>query len=217
MRRRVAPLLAVFGFAAFTQANAANVSAEMTDQAGRPVENAVIMLIPDSRDNMPAASTRLATDRLVDQRDETFIPMVTIIPRGGRIVFTNNDQTMHQVYSFSPVKQFEFMLAHEQKSPGVVFDKVGVAAVGCNIHDLMIAYAFVTDSPWTEITDEAGRFEMGDVPAGTYTVQIWHPRQNPVGKPPTSKITIGTAPVVLKSRLTLPPAPTGHRRHGGGY
>jgi plastocyanin len=217
MRSFVQSLCAAYFFAACSQANAANISTEITDQNGRPVPNAVVMIVPDSRAGMPEATTRLAMDRIVDQRDETFIPMVTIIPRGGRIAFTNNDQTMHQVYSFSAVKQFEFMLAHQQKSPPVTFDKVGVAAIGCNIHDLMIAYAFVTDSPWTAITDEQGRAALGDAPAGGYTAQIWHPRLSPLGKPPTTKITVGTAPVVLKSRLSLPPEPKGHRRHGGGY
>jgi plastocyanin len=217
MKRFAQSLCAAVFFAATAQANAANVSAEITDQGGRPVANAVVMLLPDSRTGMPAAATRLAMDHVVDQRDETFIPMVTIVPRGGRIAFTNNDQTMHQVYSFSPVKQFEFMLAHQEKSAAVVFDKVGVAAIGCNIHDLMIAYAFVTDSPWTALTDEHGKLDIADVPAGGYTTQIWHPRLSPIGRPPSSKITVGTAPIVLKSRLSLPPEQKGHRRHGGGY
>jgi plastocyanin len=217
MRSGVQELSALLFFAACAEAAAANVSAEITDQTGRPVANAVVMLIPDSRADMPAASTRLESDRVVDQHHETFIPLVTVIPRGGRIAFTNSDPTMHQVYSFSPVKQFEFVLAHQQKSPAVVFDKAGVAAIGCNIHDLMIAYAFVTDSPWTAITDANGKIDIGDVPAGGYTAQIWHPRQPPVGTRPTQKFTVGTAPVVLKSKLSLPPEQRGHRRHGGGY
>jgi plastocyanin len=217
MKRLLQSLCAVTFFAATAQANAANVSAEITDQSGRAVANAVVMLIPDARAGMPAAATRLAMDSVVDQRDETFVPMVTIVPRGGRIAFTNNDQTMHQVYSFSPVKQFEFMLAHQEKSAPVVFDKAGVAAIGCNIHDLMIAYAFVTDSPWTALTDEHGKLDIGDVPAGGYTAQIWHPRLPPMNARPTQKIAVGTAPIVLKSRLSLPPEQNGHRRHGGGY
>ncbi len=91
---------------------------------------------------------------------------MTILPRAGRVVFANNDKTKHQVYSFSPIKQFEITLAQGERSPSFAFDKAGVAVLGCNIHDHMIAYVFVSDSPWTALTGPDGRTVIADVPPG---------------------------------------------------
>ena len=84
---------------------------------------------------------------MIDQRNETFLPLVTIVRKGGQVIFTNNDTTMHQVYSFSPIKQFDFEIDEGRHSEPVVFDKPGVASIGCNIHDHMITYVYVADTP----------------------------------------------------------------------
>src|ERR1700754_4361892 len=114
----VAVLLGVFSPAAAT-----DFTAIVTDQDGKAVANAVVSLLTDGA--MPAASTRLATEKSIDQRDETFLPLVTIVPKGGKISFANNDQTTHQVYSFSKVKQFEMTLNRGQTS-AVTFENSGV-------------------------------------------------------------------------------------------
>src|SRR3979490_2937931 len=146
MGRRVFPCAGALLFAICGSAAATTFTAEVNDQDGRPVANAVIVLVSDSKASISAAATRLAAERTIDQRGETFIPLVTIVPKGGRIVFANNDQTTHQVYSFSPVKQFEITLTRGEKSPAISFENAGVAALGCNIHDHMIAYAYVAES-----------------------------------------------------------------------
>ena len=88
--------------AACQTAAATTFTAEIADQDGKPVQNAVVSLVPDPRATMPGASTRLPNEKIIDQRFETFVPIVTIVPRNGRVVFANSDPTTHQVYSFSP-------------------------------------------------------------------------------------------------------------------
>ena len=202
-------------FALCTGAEAATLTAEVSNEDGHTLANAVVMLLPDV--NGDPAESRLGSDKLVDQRDETFLPLVTIIPKGGRVSFSNSDPTMHQVYSFSPIRQFEFTLAQKQKSPPVTFDKTGVAAIGCNIHDQMIAYVFVSDSPWTALTGADGKITFSDLPEGHYTAQIWHPRLAPGAPPPTTRIAVAAQPAGLKIRIRVLPDRSGHRRHGGGY
>src|SRR4051812_16422732 len=121
MGRENLPLAAMLLFAACEQACATNFTAEVMDQDGHPVVNAVVSLISDAKASMPAAATHLPVEKTIDQRGETFLPLVTIVPKGGRIIFANNDQTTHQVYSFSPVKQFEMTLTRGEKSPPVSF------------------------------------------------------------------------------------------------
>ena len=216
MRGKVAGLVAALCVALIARAQAGSVAAEILDQNGAPLANAVVMLVAEAKSDV-APPTHLATDKIIDQRDETFLPLVTIVPRGGRVTFSNNDPTMHQVYSFSAIRQFEFTLAKGQKSAAVQFDKSGVAAIGCNIHDHMIAYVFVSDSPWTGLSGADGRVTFADVPAGLYVAQLWHPRLPPGASRSSVTLRVGNDPAVLKSTLTVMPDNGAHRRHGGGY
>ena len=160
-------------------ASAATVSVVVTDAKGKPAANAVVSLAPSGNSEF---ASHAPMKSIIAQRDEMFVPLVVIVRRGGEVVFTNNDTTMHQVYSFSPIKQFEFEIDKGQVSKPVVFDKSGVAAIGCNIHDQMIAYVYVSDAPFAAITDANGRAELHDVPAGIYRASLWHP-QLPPGRP----------------------------------
>jgi plastocyanin len=204
-------------FASSETAVATNFTAEVLDQDGRPVVNAVVSLVPDAKSSMPASLTRLVTDKTIDQRNETFLPLVTIVPKGGHITFANNDETTHQVYSFSAAKQFEITLARGEKSQPMAFDTAGVAALGCNIHDHMIAYAFVAESPWTALTGADGRATIADVPTGNYQAQVWHPKFPPGREPPTLRaaLTGDTARLTVTVRL-ISSAPTS-RSHAGSY
>lgn len=205
--------VAALGCALCAPARAATFNAHVVDQDGRPVADAVVVL---RGADMPAPASKLSSEKTVDQRNEVFVPLVTIVPRGGGIVFTNNDRTMHQVYSFSPVKQFEFTLNHGQATPRVTFDKTGVAAIGCNIHDHMIAYAFVTDSPWTILTGQDGRANFADIPPGNYQMTVWHPRLPPGAAPAPTQVAIGAAAGSSQIRLRLI-APKVSRHHRGDY
>jgi plastocyanin len=204
-------------FAACTPARATNFTAEVMDQDGHPVVNAVVSLIPEVKASMPAAATHLPAEKTIDQRNETFLPLVTIVPKGGHIIFSNNDQTTHQVYSFSPVKQFEITLARGEKSPAEAFDNAGVAALGCNIHDHMIAYAFVAESPWTTLSGADGHAVIPDAPAGNYQVQVWHPKFPPGREVPSVRAVLSGPATRLSVNVKLLPAPTVSRGHAGSY
>ena len=215
MGRRVFPCVAALLFAVCGSAAATTFTAEVNDQDGRPVANAVVVLVADSKASIPAS--RLAAEKTIDQRSETFIPLVTIVPKGGRIIFANNDQTTHQVYSFSSVKQFEITLARGERSPPIAFDNSGVAALGCNIHDHMIAYAFVADSPWTVLTGADGGGTIAEVPPGNYEAQVWHPKLPPGRAIPSLKASLSGDTTRLSVNIRLLSASTMSHGHGGSY
>lgn len=217
MGRGIPPLIAVLLFALCGPAYATNFTAEVVDQDGHPVANAVVSLIPEVKASMPAATTHLQTEKIIDQRNETFLPLVTIVPKGGHIVFSNNDQTTHQVYSFSATKQFEITLARGEKSPPVAFDNPGVAALGCNIHDHMIAYAFVAESPWAALTGADGHASIANVPAGNYQAQVWHPKFPPGRDPPSLRTVLAGDTTRLAVNVKLLGAAPTSRNHAGSY
>jgi len=197
-------------------AAATTFTAEITDQDGKPVQNAVVSLVPDAKTTLPGASTHLPNDKVIDQRFETFLPLVTIVPRNGRVVFANSDPTTHQVYSFSPAKQFEITLARDTSSPPIAFPNAGVAALGCNIHDNMIAYVFVAESPWTGLTGADGRVVIEDVPPGNYEAQVWHYRYPPRREPPSAHVAVATDTTRWAATIRVLVS-TGTRSHKGSY
>jgi plastocyanin len=185
-------------------ARAAAITATVTDEAGRPLPDAVVSIIATGNLRI-TPSTQLATAE-IDQRDETFVPSVVVIQPGGSVTFRNSDRTRHHIYSFSPIRQFEFVQKPDDLSPEVSFDVPGVAAIGCNIHDFMIAYVYVTDAPRAAVTDSRGRVEITDLPAGRFIATIWHPRLRPKAVPPSQPVTLESSSTTLAITISvLPP------------
>jgi plastocyanin len=127
---------------------------------------------------------------VMDQRRLQFTPELLIVQTGTAVDFPNSDQTRHQVYSFSPAKPFQLALYAGRAHPPVVFDRPGIVTLGCNIHDQMIGYIYVTDSPWFGLTGRDGHLELHDLPAGDYTVRVWHPRLDEVPRELSTRLSI---------------------------
>ncbi|MBV8976716.1 MAG: methylamine utilization protein [Alphaproteobacteria bacterium] len=203
-------LLCILGCAsalACTTVSAATVHVVVTDSAGKPAASAVVTLTGDA-----GAASHVPLRAIIDQRDEMFLPLVVAVRKGGDVVFTNNDATMHQVYSFSPVKQFEFEIDKGEVSKPVVFDKPGVAAIGCNIHDNMVAYVFVADAPFAAVTDDKGTANLRDVPEGTWRALLWHPQARIGEKPAVVALKVG-GDTTLALKIALNAAPAMRRMH----
>lgn len=174
------------------QVAAADLVVQVSDSDGRPVADAVVTLTPQGGAPVRASASAAPSNQplIIDQRNETFIPYVQIVPLGGEVAFRNSDLTRHHVYSFSPVRAFEFMLAPGEQSASVRLERTGVVAVGCNIHDQMVAYLYVTDVPWFALTDKHGRATFSGVPEAAYEMQTWHPRLRPGRPGPIQPVTL---------------------------
>lgn len=125
-------------------------------------------------DSLPAKD-RQHTGATIRQQRLQFSPYITAIQAGTEVSFPNLDKTSHHVYSFSPAKQFELPLYSSALPNPVVFDRAGVVVLGCNIHDWMLAYILVVDSPYFQPL-ENGLALFSGLPPGRYRVNLWHPR-----------------------------------------
>ena len=151
---------------------------QVSDNKGNLLENAVVMII--SKDGIPLNANEIEKI-IIDQKDKEFAPYMTALSVGSSAIFPNNDKIRHQVYSFSEAKKFEIPLYKNAPEQPIDFDKTGVVALACNIHDWMKAYIFVSPSSLYAITDANGKTKIDNLPNGKLEVQVWHPRLK--GKP----------------------------------
>lgn len=143
----------------------------------------------------------------MDQREAEFVPHVLPVTTGSRVVFPNSDNFRHQVYSFSPARRFELPLYSGRPAQPVVFDTPGVVELGCNIHDWMLGYVVVLDTPYFATTGAGGDVRL-EVPEGNYTLQVWHERlDDGPGARLTRRVHVG-AHRVERVTLDLQPART---------
>ena len=190
---------------AMPHAQAATVTAVVTDEAGYPLADAVVTIAPAAGTPMPPPASQPDT-ATIDQRNETFVPSVVTIRTGGSVVFHNDDAIRHHVYSFAPIRPFELLQNPGERSQPVVFDKPGSAAIGCNIHDHMTAYVHVTDAPWAKVTDPAGKAVLTGIGVGRYVATVWHPRLRPKTVAPSKVFTLESTDSTLTVALAvLPP------------
>jgi plastocyanin len=110
------------------------------------------------------------------QRNKTFVPDVLAIGTGESVQFPNADPVLHHVYSFSPAKAFELDLYSRDALPTVEFDSPGVVTIGCNIHDEMRGYIYVTSENRFGTSDSGGNAHFSGVASGEYAIKVWHSR-----------------------------------------
>jgi len=160
----------------------------------------VVTLYPSGAARAPRSGGRY----VVAQENLQFRPFLTVVPVGADVSFPNLDPTRHHVYSFSPAKKFELKLFAKDQSRSVTFDRAGVVALGCNIHDQMSAYIIVTDSAWTARTDARGIARFTDAPAGS-TMSVWHPHLRVPGGTMSRRLGPGERTANVAVKLRAPP------------
>lgn len=186
-------------------ASAGDLSVLVTDARSAPVADAVVTVSGSAECAVQVAQPPVT--KIIDQRHEAFIPYVEIFRPGDQVVFRNSDKTRHHVYSFAPAKSFEFVIAPGHSAPAVMLDQAGEIAVGCNIHDRMIAHLYISDAAHIVKSGADGRADFRDLPDGSYSVHVWHPQLRP-GKPdPQQTVQVGVNGANATFPLTLLPDP----------
>ena len=188
-------LAALLGAA--TLAHAANVGVVVSDAAGNALADAVVMLEPTGAPLpvKPMQNVQIA------QHDLQFSPAVSVVTVGTPVLFPNQDTVRHHVYSYSAAKTFQIKLYAGVPHTPIVFDKPGVAVLGCNIHDGMIAWVVVTDTPLWGRSAAGGQARVADVPAGSYLLRVWHSSLAETAPPQSVALTVGASDVEQRIKL----------------
>jgi len=130
-------------------------------------------------ERVPGQSYRPGSEAILDQRKLTFVPHVLTVVTGTTVVFRNSDEVWHNVFSTSPAKRFNLGTYAKGVDKRLVLDKPGVVELLCNVHPEMSAFIVVVDTPHTTQVEPGGRYELGGLPEGTYTVVAWHEALKP--------------------------------------
>jgi plastocyanin len=173
-----------------TGARAGDVLFSVVSTKNKPVADVVVTAYPEGQ---RAAPIRFAWPAEMSQHNLQYDPFVLIVPVGTDVAFPNRDPVRHHVYSFSPAKSFELKLYGRDESRSVRFDKVGVVALGCNIHDSMVGFIKVVDTPFAAKTDASGQLVLHGLPAGPVLVRIWHPYLKAPGNEITRTVAVSAS------------------------
>jgi plastocyanin len=200
-------LLCVAGNAAAAQGQ---ITAMITDRDGAPVPLAVVYAealgaeLPEADQPAPTA--------VMDQENRQFVPHILVVRTGTQIQFPNSDTVSHHVYSFSPTKQFELALYRQGTvHPPLVFDSPGEVTLGCNIHDDMVGYILVVDTPYFAMTNGNGEASLTGIAPGKYRVHVWTPRLKRIDLPAPVEIDVAEdAPATLAAQFTAKLSPAHH-------
>lgn len=179
---------------------AATLNVRVTDDHGQPVPDAAVWVAVKGTAPTVAAGAKAE----MAQRHRQFDPQVLVVQTGTSVFFPNFDTVRHHVYSFSPIKPFEIKLYAGTPAAPIVFDKPGIAVLGCNIHDRMVAHIVVVDSPYFARTDAQGQATL-QVPAGDHRLSWWQAAMGPDGAPLQQPVHVADGANALT--LSVPAAP----------
>lgn len=183
------------------QAWAGDIVVRVTTSDGKPLPDAVVFVPvkPGDPKPPPVGGLRMA------QSGKQFAPFVLIAPVGSTVEFPNLDKFRHHVYSFSKGNKFELELYGREEKRVITFKTAGVAALGCNIHDLMVAFIRVVDTPWAAKSDADGLARLTAAPEGSRRVDVWHPYATARDQTVTQTLTISAGTTTVTVVLDVAP------------
>ena len=111
---------------------------------------------------------------VLDQENLKFIPHVLPVLVGTTVDFPNNDIIRHNVFSPSNAKIFNLGTYSIGITREITFDKPGAVTLLCKVHAEMSSFIIVLENPYFTVSNSEGKFEIKDIPGGTYTIKTWH-------------------------------------------
>ena len=208
---------------------ASSLSVSVIDKGGKPVPDAVVVVLPANKSVLPALP--LSAQATIFQEKMQFVPNVTLVPVGAKLSFINNDPWDHHVRS-SPAGMgqfnatqagFEFRLegrsANKSAKPAeVTIDKAGglnATLLGCFLHGSMRGYVYASESPWAAKTNADGLAVFEGLPEGAAQVKVWQADQ--LISPPVQSLALTAIPGKLGVQLSVVPRRSRAVSNDSGY
>ena len=169
-------ILFLFTFFIFNTSYATDFQFRVIDELKAPIANVIIKVPSELIDEDSLAKSKHDI-AIMDQINSQFSPHVLLINSGQSVSFPNRDDIRHHVYSFSKAKPFKIKLYKNTPSEPIEFEQAGVVELGCNIHDQMLGYIYVSDNAYAVKTDPLGEALVSTKSNNALsTIQLWHPQ-----------------------------------------
>lgn len=176
-------------------------------------QNAIVFFRPDEAAQIPIVPSPPAT---VTMRNKMFDPTVLSVNVGTEISFPNADRVIHNAFSTTRQNEFDLGFYNQGEERRWTFNNPGLVKVFCNVHQGMVGYVMVMDTPHHVSPDTSGKFVLDEVPAGVGKLFIWHPR----GRTFTKVIEVaaeGATPVDATLKLNKRLVPKHKNKFGKPY
>lgn len=166
---------------------AININVQVTNQQQEAAKDVVVYLEPLAKD-----ITLPKTDKTVNvtQLDRAFAPYISVMQIGNKVLFDNQDDITHHIYSPIGANKFEFKLRAGNSEIKEDFNTTGEVVMGCNIHDWMSGYLLVLDTPYFEKSNNKGVAKLQVETTGDYHLVVWHPQLDQPDHKITQKVSI---------------------------
>ncbi|MBI4513947.1 MAG: carboxypeptidase regulatory-like domain-containing protein [Gemmatimonadetes bacterium] len=117
---------------------------------------------------------------LIDQRNLHFVPRTLAVLPDQAVAFRNSDPILHNVFSPDTLgEDFDLGTYPEGEWRTRRFRRLGAHVILCHIHPEMEAYVVVLPTRHYVLAAGEGRFRIAELPPGTYSLHVWHPRAEP--------------------------------------
>jgi len=124
-----------------------------------------------------------AEHALIDQKDMRFEPHVSVVLVGTTVDFLNSDAFLHNVFSPDKcVDKFNLGSWPQGTKRSYTVKKECAATLLCNVHPEMEGFLIAVPTPYYAVTDKSGAYTIKDVPDGSYTLKVWHPKLKEASK-----------------------------------
>ena len=119
------------------------------------------------------------------QKDLSFVTPLLPVVVGTKVEFPNQDDTFHNIFSYSQPKRFDLgrYRSDERPIPFQVFDQPGLVTLHCDIHEHMRGLVLVLSTPYFTKSETSGRYRLTGLPAGNYTLKAWVSSKTTLEKP----------------------------------
>jgi hypothetical protein len=152
-------------------------------QENRGMKNVLVILEVPRGKAMPLTPGRLLN------KECRFEPRMQWVPRTAGLLVENKDATTHLIHVYrEEVTAFKVDLPAGSPPVRRPLVTAGLYKVNCARHLWSRAWIYVSDHPYVTVTDAQGRFELSDIPAGIYTLRVWHEGWKETGTDPTGQL-----------------------------
>lgn len=143
-----------------------------------------------------AYPTAALSPAVLDQKHCAYLPRIIGVQVGQTLEIRNSDPTLHNVHSMAKVSAgFNIGMPKVDMKVTKILDKPEVMIpIKCDVHPWMKAYVGALTHPFFSVSREDGTFSIEKLPAGSYTVEVWH---ETLGTQTQQITTDGQAPVSL--------------------